>query len=140
MSVLNRVVAAHPLASQEPYNRIKFSRVDGNGAPLYKVGHDKKEHGAAAALRSALEKYGANCFHCDKHMPKQKMSHDCTRDHLRPKAAGGGDYLHNLVFACGDCNRRKGSADLISFRPEAGSKYLKALDEHLARCLKQLNG
>jgi 5-methylcytosine-specific restriction endonuclease McrA len=136
--MLNRVVAAHPLASQEPYNRIKFSRVDGNGTPLYKVGQDRKELGAAAALRSALEKYGAKCFHCEKHMPKQRLSQDCTRDHLRPKKDGGGDYLHNLVFACGDCNRRKGSVDLISFRPEVGGKYLKALDEHIERCLKHL--
>ncbi len=138
MSALSNVVAAHPLAKYKPYNAIKFSRVDGNGTPLYKVGNDGKELGAAAALRSALEKYGANCFHCGNHMPKQKMSQDCTRDHLRPKKDGGSNYLHNLVISCGDCNRRKGSADLISFRPEGGSKYLKALDEHLARCLKQL--
>ncbi len=138
MSALRRIVAAHPLARHKPYNAIKFSRVDGNGVPLYTVGKDTKEFGAFGALRCALEKYGANCFHCGKHMPKQKMSQDCTRDHLRPKKDGGGDHLHNLVFACGDCNRRKGSVDLISFRPEAGEKYLKALDEHLARCLKQL--
>jgi hypothetical protein len=66
------------------------------------------------------------------------MSHECTRDHLRPKRDGGGDYLHNLVFACGDCNRGKGGKNLVLFRPEAGGKYLKALDEHLTRCLKQL--
>jgi 5-methylcytosine-specific restriction endonuclease McrA len=138
MSALHGIVAAHPLAKYKPYNAIKFARVDGNGTPLYTVGKDTKELGAAAALRLALEKYGANCFHCDKHMPPQKMSQKCTRDHLRPKKDGGGDYLHNLVFACGECNRDKGCMDLISFRPDAGGKYLKALDEHLARCLKHL--
>lgn len=138
MSALHRVIAAHPLVKYKPYNAIKFARVDGQGTPLYTVGKDTKELGAAAALRSALEKFGANCFHCGEHMPPQKMSHGCTRDHLRPKKDGGSDYLHNLVFSCGDCNRRKGSADLVSFRPEAGGEYLKALDEHLTRCLKKL--
>jgi 5-methylcytosine-specific restriction endonuclease McrA len=139
MSALARLVAAHPLR-KTPYNAIKFVRVNGNGTALYTVGKDKKELGAAAALRSALEQFGGHCFHCEKWMPPQPMSHDCTRDHLRPKCDGGQDYLHNLVLACGPCNRSKGGTDVVSFRPEVGSEYLKALDEHLVCCLKKLGG
>jgi hypothetical protein len=72
-------------------------------------------------------------------MPPQALSHDCTRDHLRPKKDGGKDYLHNLVFACGPCNRSKGGSDLISFRAESGAEYLRALEAHLVQCLKTLH-
>lgn len=139
MKSLHHFVAAHPL-EKKPYNAIKFARVDGNGTPLYTVGKDKKECGAAEALRTAFEKFGGHCFHCKEWMPPQRLSHDCTRDHLRPKRDGGQDYLHNLVFSCGPCNREKGGADVIGFRPEVGSEYLKALDAHLVRCLKKLGG
>lgn len=139
MKPLQKAVAAHPLASK-PYNAIKFSRVDSFGTPLYTVGRDKKERGAAEALRAALKEFGGHCFHCKAWMPPQPLSQQCTRDHLRPKRDGGGDYLHNLVFACGPCNRQKGGNDVISFRPEIGEEYLKALDAHLVRCLKKLDG
>lgn len=137
MSAFDRIVAAHPLA-KTPYNAIKFVRWDGNGAPLYRVAQEEKEMGAAEALRLAFELFGAHCFHCKKYMHAQPLSPDCTRDHLRPKVGGGLNYLHNLVFACGKCNREKGGSDLIAFSPEVGSEYLKALDEHLVRCLKAL--
>jgi hypothetical protein len=138
MSSLARIVAAHPLARYKPYNAIKFMRVDGYGTPLYRVGKNGKEMGAAEALRDAFEKFGGHCFHCNAWMPPQALSQDCTRDHLRPKRDGGGDYLHNLVLPCGPCNRSKGGSDVVSFRPELGSQYLKALDEHLVRCVRVL--
>lgn len=137
MTALRKIVAAHPL-DKKPYNAIKFVRVDGNGTPLYRVARNAKEVGAAEALRLAFELCGGHCFHCKKWMPPQPLSHDCTRDHLRPKKDGGRDYLHNLVFACGPCNRSKGGSDVISFRADAGSEYMKALDAHLVRCLKLL--
>ena len=138
MKLLERIVAAHPLA-KKPYNAIKFSRVDGNGTPLYTVGKEKQELGAAEALRTAFERFGGHCFHCKAWMPPQSLSQQCTRDHLRPKHDGGRDYLHNLVFSCGPCNRNKGGRDVITFRAEVGSEYLKALDAHLVRCLKKLS-
>jgi 5-methylcytosine-specific restriction endonuclease McrA len=137
MAALRKLVAAHPL-DKKPYNAIRFVRVDGNGVPLYTVAKDAKAVGAAEALRLAFEQFGGHCFHCKVWMPPQPLSHDCTRDHLRPKRDGGMDYLHNLVFACGPCNRSKGGNDVISFRADAGSEYMKALDAHLVRCLKVL--
>lgn len=137
MSALHKALAAHPLAKM-PYNAIRFVRIDGNGVPLYRVGKTEQEMGAAAALKSAFELFGGHCFHCKVWMPPQPLSHDCTRDHLRPRRDGGKDYLHNLVFACGTCNRAKGGTDLISFRAEVGAEYMKALDAHLVRCLQKL--
>lgn len=140
MSSLDRIIAAHPLLRYKPYNAIKFVRVDGNGTPLYTVGKDKTERGAAAAMRSAVVQFGANCFYCGDYMEPQTMSYECTRDHLRPKRDGGQGYLHNLVFACGKCNRDKADDDLVSFSPKVGNEYLKALDEHIVRCLQKLGG
>ena len=138
MTPLHRLIAAHPLATKKPYNAIKFARVDGNGALLYTVARDTKELGAAAALKVAFEQFGGHCFHCKTWMAPQSLSQDCTRDHLHPRKDGGTNYLHNLVFACGPCNRGKGHRDLISFRAEAGVEYMKALDAHLVRCLRTL--
>jgi 5-methylcytosine-specific restriction endonuclease McrA len=138
MSSLARIVAAHPLQDFTPYNAIKFARVDGNGTPLYTVGRETKEMGAAAALRSAAQKFGGHCFYCDKFMRPEEVPKVCTNDHLQPRAKGGHDYLHNLVFACVRCNRDKGAQDLISYRPNEGRDYLNALDAHLVRCLRKL--
>ncbi len=137
MAPVDRIIAAHPL-QLKPYHCIRFSRFDGNGTPLYRVSTDKRELGAAAALKLAFERQGAHCFHCGTWMPPQKLSHACNRDHLRPRADGGSDHLHNLVITCGACNRNKGARDLVSFRVERGAAYLKALDEHLTRCLAAL--
>jgi len=137
MNALHALLARHPLP-KKPYNAIRFARFDGNGTPLYTVGKDKKEVGAGTALKAAFERWGGHCFHCKVWMPPQPLSHDCTRDHLRPRNDGGGDYLHNLVFSCGTCNRTKGGADLISFRAEVGVEYMKALDAHLVSCIKKM--
>ena len=137
MVTLHAMLASHPI-KKKPYNTIRFARFDGNGVALYRVGKDPREIGAGLALKGAFEKWGGHCFHCKVWMPLQPLSHDCTRDHLRPRKDGGGDFLHNLVFACGPCNRAKGGADLISFRPEAGIEYLTALEAHITKCIEAL--
>jgi 5-methylcytosine-specific restriction endonuclease McrA len=85
-----------------------------------------------------VRKYGGSCFQCGKRMKPQDLSQECTRDHVRAKSDGGRDYLHNLVLACGRCNKSKDKRDLVTYRPKKGREYLKALDEHLVRCLEQL--
>lgn len=137
MRSLPTLLAAHPLP-KKPYNAIKFVRFDGNGIPLYVVGNDKQELGAARALKTAFERFGAHCFHCKTWMPPQSLSQACTRDHLRPRKAGGGEFLHNLVFSCGPCNRAKGAAGLISFRAEIGIEYMAALEAHLVKCIRSM--
>ena len=73
MLSLPRLIAAHPL-QKKPYNAIKFARVDGQGTALYTVGKDKKELGAAAALKVAFEQWGGHCFHCKAWMQPQRLS------------------------------------------------------------------
>jgi len=133
---LCRMLLAHPIR-KKPYNAIRFVRFDGKGIPLYRVGKST-ERGAAEALRLAFETHGGHCFHCKKWMPPQKMSHHCTRDHVRPRVLGGGDHLHNLVFACGNCNRRKGGQKLIMFDAALGDEYTAALEAHLIRALNAM--
>ncbi len=135
---LAALIAAHPLQTK-PYNAIKFCRTNRAGVALYRVTGDDREMAAKRALKTAFERYGAHCFHCRKWMPPQSLSHQCTRDHLHPKVAGGGDKLHNLVFACGNCNRAKGRADLIGFNVETGSAYMLALAQHVARCVDSIH-
>ena len=137
MSVLSNIVAAHPL-QESPYNLIAYTRPDGNGTPLYRVAEEAKEMGAPEALKRAFERFGARCFHCQEPLPPQKLSQHCNRDHLRPLKLGGRSYLHNLVVTCGSCNRRKGAKDIVTFAPERGAEYLKALDDHIMRCLGAL--
>lgn len=136
MVPLQRLIAAHPLGESEPYGRIKFSRLLPNNTPLYKVGKGKREFGAERALREAHRRFGGRCFHCNKAI--EPGNPDFTLDHLRPKHDGGEGFLHNLVFACRPCNWSKGGNDLATFRSQIATEYLKALDEHLARCLKML--
>ena len=124
---LAALIAAHPL-QKKPYNAIKFVRVNGNGIALYTVKGDVREMGAKLALKAAFERSGAHCFHCEKWIEPQKLSYQCTRDHLhrRPKsegALGGNDRLHNLVFACSDCNHAKGRAHLMTFNVATGIVY-----------------
>jgi 5-methylcytosine-specific restriction endonuclease McrA len=44
------------------------------------------------------------CQYCGKHFPMA----DLSIDHVKPRAAGGGDSWDNLVCACIRCNARKG--------------------------------
>ena len=52
---------------------------------------------------------GNPCFYCGQH---KEIMHD---DHAIPLARGGTDHWYNLVRACADCNRRKGSKTATEF-------------------------
>jgi 5-methylcytosine-specific restriction endonuclease McrA len=137
MTAVERILAAHPLR-MKPYNSIRFARIGPHARPLYKVSKDPRELGAREALKLAFELHGGHCFHCGRWYPPQPLSDFCSRDHVRPTSKGGGHHLHNLVITCAPCNKRKGARDLVEFHVERGSNYLKALDEHIVRCLAQM--
>ena len=61
MSALHNQLTAHPL-NKTPYHAIKYPRADGNGVPLYTVAKDKRQFGAAAAVKVAFEQLGGHCF------------------------------------------------------------------------------
>ena len=136
---LERIATAHPL-DKKPYHCIRFSKFDHNGTPLYSVTGTEGETSAYNALRKAFAQHGGHCFHCEKWMKPQPMSHNITRDHVQSKSSGGSDYLHNLVLAHGDCNRAKGHKDLAEFSVERGDKYLKLLDQHIVKIVQSLGG
>ena len=136
MSELSKIVAAHPLSDEYPYNRIKFVRINQHGRPIYKVGKGKVEFGAERALRVTFQRFGGKCFHCRREIKKAEF----TLDHLRPKHDGGEEHIHNLVFACRTCNWSKGAKHLAHFEANIATHYLTALDKHLARCIKGLPG
>lgn len=137
MAKLENIVASHPLRAK-PYHCIRLAGFSPHGTPLYRVTGDKRAMRAMEALKSAFERQGGHCFHCGAWHPPQSLSAECSRDHVRPRAEGGGDYLHNLVIACRACNLAKGARNLVEFKVERGAHYLKALDEHLVRCIDQL--
>jgi len=137
MDTLATVIADHPIRNL-PYSAIRLSHCDGNGTPIYVVEGTAGTGGAPRAMKIAFARFGAECFHCGKDMPPQTLSHDCTRDHVRASSDNGSNLLHNLVFACGGCNSRKGRANIVSFNVERGADYLRLLDEHITRCIAAL--
>ena len=137
MAKLEQIVASHPV-QRKPYHCIRFKEFGPHGTPLYSVTGDSRQLSAKEALKCAFELHGGHCFHCGTWHPPQSLGTRCSRDHLRARSNGGGDYLHNLVIACKACNFDKGGRDLVEFGVEQGSAYLKALDEHLIRCIEQL--
>ena len=63
---------------------------------------------------AVLERDGFKCRYCGKGAKQNAVLHV---DHVHPRAAGGTDDLDNLVAACQECNRGKGS-HLIHNKPE----------------------
>lgn len=47
--------------------------------------------------------HGHRCFYCGK------ISNKLSKDHVIPVAFGGSNTIDNIVPACMDCNRRKGT-------------------------------
>lgn len=56
-----------------------------------------------------LEKWGRKCAYCGaENVPLQV-------EHIRPRAAGGGNRVSNLTLACRPCNQRKGAMPVEAF-------------------------
>lgn len=70
----------------------------------------------APALHPKLVRLGRRdrwrCWLCDEPVdPKATGERAPTRDHVIPRAKGGGNSLSNLRLAHADCNRRRGMSD-----------------------------
>ena len=57
---------------------------------------------------------GGRCFWCQRLIPVALM----TRDHIQPRAHGGGDDWGNIVLACARCNESKSALHVGSIRFE----------------------
>lgn len=55
------------------------------------------------------------CAYCGQRPPNVMLE----VDHIQPKAKGGTDEISNLVCACRDCNRGKGTRRLLDDVPDA---------------------
>lgn len=72
-------------------------------------------------LNNIYDKTNGYCAYCGKKLAfcnyGQKGSHGAWEvDHSNPRSRGGTDYLRNLVPACIDCNREKGTSTGKSYR------------------------
>lgn len=59
-----------------------------------------------------LQQTGYRCGYCGCELTRQTV----TRDHIVPRAHGGGTTDSNLIAACRDCNQRKGDLEVETFR------------------------
>lgn len=60
----------------------------------------------------------------------QFARHALTRDHVKPRSAGGQDVWMNCVTACFRCNNAKGSTPVHEFRPLLFLPYIPNRAEH----------
>lgn len=66
------------------------------------------------------------CAYCGFQFPRQAL----TRDHVKPRSAGGEDAWMNCVTACFACNNAKGSKPVHEFRPLLFLPYVPNRAEH----------
>ena len=75
-------------------------------------------------LRNAIiERDGCGCWYCGKRLQyktkaKRLPPHYMQLEHIVPKAHGGSDDTDNIVGACKECNRRKGTKPVKEFVSE----------------------
>ena len=64
--------------------------------------------------------WGWRCFYCARpvHENAEPIQDSLTRDHLIPLFRGGSDDIGNIVPACFNCNRIKGTMTIDEFRAE----------------------
>jgi 5-methylcytosine-specific restriction endonuclease McrA len=61
-----------------------------------------------ATRRGAVrQEYEGRCDYCGVH--ETEAGTELEIDHFKPRTAGGGDDLANLVYCCTACNRHKGN-------------------------------
>lgn len=66
------------------------------------------------------------CAYCGQRFNR----HHLTRDHVKPRSAGGPDNWMNCVTACAECNNAKGSKLVHDFRPLLFLPYIPNRAEH----------
>lgn len=74
-----------------------------------------------ADREAALRKQGGKCAYCLCRLTLKNT----TRDHKKPRAAGGLDHKSNIAAACAPCNKLKGATPYNTFmrmisHPKAG--------------------
>lgn len=79
-----------------------------------------------------IEKNGAYCAYCGKHLTSQTM----TLDHIIPVALGGRTTLRNTALSCFACNKKKGSKQFHEWIPHITNpqppEHIKTRIQHAA--------
>ncbi|HEX8364508.1 MAG TPA: HNH endonuclease [Allosphingosinicella sp.] len=129
-------IALHPLPGA-PYDKISYLGTDHHSVPVYSVkGSDRRRLGAHEAIKTAFALHGGICFYCQWQFEPQPLSQTSVhRDHVIARKRRGSDRLHNYVIACARCDRRKADKPLSHFDPDAATRYVEALERHIARAL-----
>ena len=118
-----------------PYNMIIFCRLSQQGKPLYYIANlEGGPYSAENALKKAHAKHGGKCHYCEKPVPADSLS----IDHVEPKILGGKSHLQNLVVACKPCNAAKRHMVVEAYHPNAGKKWLMAMQKTIEERLKSL--
>ena len=63
--------------------------------------------------RALKQRVGGVCVYCNTRAP-------LTRDHIKPKARGGGNRRSNIIPACVGCNQAKADRPWRDFMHSAG--------------------
>lgn len=65
-------------------------------------------------IKTLIDRHGGVCVYCRKEVAADEIPPHPdapSRDHFIPLARGGAKGAGNMVLACYDCNRSKGSID-----------------------------
>jgi hypothetical protein len=61
-------------------------------------------------LQQLIDKFGNECHYCGEQtnsIPNSKQQ--ATKEHVVPRAFGGGNTMENYVLACSECNNERGT-------------------------------
>lgn len=81
------------------------------------------------------ERYGRACGYCG--VSEVTVGGELTIDHYQPRAAGGGEDLDNLVYACARCNLYKSNFWPTDLDRARGHRLLHPLLDDVAQHLAE---
>ncbi|NDE59666.1 MAG: HNH endonuclease [Acidimicrobiia bacterium] len=77
--------------------------------------------------RSAKHRFRQQIFTAWQHVCAYCASPADTLDHVKPRHKGGATVTNNLVPACRDCNRKKGSEEWLSWYAKQSSTNIHSI-------------
>lgn len=77
---------------------------------------EDEENGDGAALIALMAESGGRCWYCGCQMTYGVGGASISREHLLPRARGGGNDTGNVVGACRACNTRKQARTVDEYR------------------------
>ncbi len=92
----------------------------------------------AARLERILERDGAHCVWCRRHLP---LGHPhLSTEHVIPRLKGGPAWPENEVAACRSCNRARGHASPVTWLAACEARGLEPDRAAVEASLRRLSG